>query len=44
MYQHPYIAQQIVRDRHETIRRQAGASRLRRESRALIRLQRERSR
>jgi hypothetical protein len=31
MWSHPYIARQLVDDRHETIRRQAGAARLHRE-------------
>ena len=30
MWPHPYITDQLVHDRHETLRRQAGASRLRR--------------
>ncbi|MGE0000099.1 MAG: hypothetical protein AB7L17_24100, partial [Ilumatobacteraceae bacterium] len=44
VYQHPFIARQLAEDRHEELRRQAGAARLRRDARAIQRQHRQRER
>jgi hypothetical protein len=43
-HQHPFITRQLVTDRHEELRRQAGAARLRRDIRAIERQHRQRVR